>query len=862
MPLSPGSRLGPYEILAPLGAGGMGEVYRAKDARLGREVAIKVLPASFSADADRLRRFEQEARAASALNHPNIITIHDIGSSDATSYIAMEFVDGTSLRELLASGPLTTKRMLDVGAQIGEGLAKAHSVGIVHRDLKPENVMVSKDGFVKILDFGLAKLFQAPTDQASGMPTVIQDTQPGTVMGTVGYMSPEQASGKPVDFRSDQFAFGSILYEMATGKRAFQRDTGAETLTAIIRDEPEPVAQINPKAPAPFRWIVERCLAKDPDERYVSTRDLARDLKSVREHISEAVVSGGTPSVEAPRRRGLSRVALGAALLAAGLLTGVLAARRLMKTEPPSFRQLTFRRGEIQSARFASDGQTVAYSAAWEGRPLEIFFHRLESPESRPADVPAGLLAVSMSGEMAISLNRHPVSTSPYARTGRLARVGIGGGAAPRDILEDVQCADWSPDGQSLAIVRDVGGRNRLEYPVGKTLYETAGWISHPRVSRRGDMIAFCDHSRFGDDSGSVAVVDRAGKKRTISGRFSSLQGLAWAPGDEEIWFTAAETGANRGLHAVTRSGHHRLLARVTGSLTLQDVAQNGRVLATNDDARRAIVGLAPGESRLRELSWLDYSGPRDLSADGTMLLLDETGEGGGEGYSVYLRKTDGSPATRLGPGLARRLSPDGKWALAVLSPTSDPEIVIYPTSVGEPRRLPGDGLTVGAAEWCCDGKSILMTASEPGHGTRVYLRGLEGGKARALTPEGYRVVNRGTSPDGRSIVVIGPDQGFSIYPVGGGEPVPVPGVPADYRFTGWSSDGKFLFVHRTTEMPPKIYRLDPSSGKKELWKELLPTEGTTQGALGDVILSQDGQSYVYSIRWIHSDLYLVDGVK
>src|SRR5215472_1288762 len=318
MTLVAGSRLGPYEILSAIGAGGMGEVYRARDPRLGREVAIKVLPASFSQDADRLKRFEQEARSASALNHPNIVTIHEIGSVNGTSYMAMELIEGASLRELLASGPLPAKRLLDVAVQIAEGLAKAHGAGIVHRDLKPENVMVTKDGFVKLLDFGLAKLFVAPEDRASGVATAIQqETTPGTVMGTVGYMSPEQASGRPVDFRSDQFAFGSILYEMATGQRAFQKGTGAQTLAAIIQDEPEPVAQINPRAPAPLRWIVERCLAKDPDERYVSTRDLARDLKSVREHLQEMTssASGGTAVVEPARRRSWA-----APLLIAGLV--------------------------------------------------------------------------------------------------------------------------------------------------------------------------------------------------------------------------------------------------------------------------------------------------------------------------------------------------------------------------------------------------------------------------------------------------------------------------------------------------------------------------------------------------------------
>ncbi|HEY1250437.1 MAG TPA: serine/threonine-protein kinase, partial [Thermoanaerobaculia bacterium] len=289
MTLAAGSKLGAYEILSPLGAGGMGEVYRARDARLSREVAIKVLPSATAADPDRRARFEQEARSASALNHPNILTIYDIGESGGTIYIAMELVEGRTLRELVASGdPMPTKKLLDVAVQISEGLAKAHASGIVHRDLKPENVMVSKDGFVKILDFGLAKLTEIAPQEASVLPTAVAaPTQPGTVMGTAGYMSPEQASGQPVDFRSDQFTLGAILYEMAAGQKAFQRKTGAETLVAIIREEPAPLSQAAPKAPAPVRWIVERCLAKDPEERYASTKDLARDLRNLRDHLTE-----------------------------------------------------------------------------------------------------------------------------------------------------------------------------------------------------------------------------------------------------------------------------------------------------------------------------------------------------------------------------------------------------------------------------------------------------------------------------------------------------------------------------------------------------------------------------------------------
>jgi Tol biopolymer transport system component len=836
----------------------MGEVYRAKDPRLGRDVAIKVLPATFSQDADRLRRFEQEARSASALNHPNIITIHEIGSADSISYIAMEFVDGQSLRELLASGALATKKMLDVAVQIGEGLAKAHSAGIVHRDLKPENVMVSKDGFVKLLDFGLAKLFTAPQEEVSGMPTMVhQETQPGTVMGTVGYMSPEQASGRPVDFRSDQFALGSILYETATGKRAFQRDTGAETLTAIIKDDPEPVAQLNPKAPAPFRWIVERCLAKDPEERYASTRDLARDLKSVREHMIEAISSGATPQVEAPlRRSAFPRIALGAALLAAGLAAGIGIGLRLSRSTSPSFRQLTFRRGQILSARFAPDGQTVVYSAAWEGKPMEIFVGRPESPESRPFGLSgAEILAVSKSGEMAVSLNRF--SAGGFRRTGTLAQLSVAGGAAPRDILEEIEWADWSPDGKSLAIVRTARGQMRLEYPIGKVLYETSGWISHPRVSPDGDLVAFIDHPVGGDDGGSVAAVDRSGKRRKLSEAFATAQGLAWSPAGD-VWFTAAEVGGNRALYSTTPSGKVRLRVRIAGNLTLQDVSREGRLLVTRDTNRTEMLALAPGETKERDLTWLDWSLPSGISPDGRLVLFSESGEGGGAGYSVYIRKTDGSPAVRLGEGSAQALSPDGKWALAIAHVASDPQLAAYPTGAGEPRLFPRDGLSVLSGVWLADGKQILFTASEPGHGPRLYLRDFAGGKPRALSPEGYLAIL--VSPDGKSAVVTGPDRKHYLYPISGGEPAAIPGIELTDGVDQYTSDSRFLYIHRR-EAPLKVYRLEVATGRKELWRTLMPSDAAGVSSLSPVP-TPSGEAYVYNYVRTLSDLYIVEGLK
>ena len=404
MTLAAGTRLGPFEILAPLGAGGMGEVYRARDSRLGRDVAVKVLSPEFAADADRRKRFEQEARSASALNHSNIVTIYDIGSDETTIYIAMELIDGKTLREVLHAGALSTKRLLDLAYQMADGLAKAHAAGIVHRDLKPENVMITKDGAVKILDFGLAKLLKPQPEETSNLPTA-QATQVGTVLGTIGYMSPEQASGKPLDFRSDQFALGSMFYEMATGKRAFQRGTTAETLTAIIREETEPVVQLNASVPAPFRWIVDRCLQKDPEERYASTRDLARDVRGIREHLSEASVSvsgevsGGRAAAPVARKRSLLRPLLAAVAILAALGAGMLLQKRLVKTLPPSYQQITFGSGTIRAARFAPDGQTIVYSAAWDGSPLKLFLKHPSSPDSLPLELPsANLLSISTSG--------------------------------------------------------------------------------------------------------------------------------------------------------------------------------------------------------------------------------------------------------------------------------------------------------------------------------------------------------------------------------------------------------------------------------------------------------------------------------
>jgi Tol biopolymer transport system component len=839
----------------------MGEVYRARDQRLHREVAIKVLPAEFALDTDRRARFEREARSASALSHPNILNVYDIGSFESNIYIAMELIEGVSLRETLASAPLPNRKLLDIGVQIAEALAAAHAAGIVHRDLKPENVMVSKLGYVKLLDFGLAKLTDAEAEELTNVPTAISATRPGLVLGTVGYMSPEQAAGRTVEFQSDQFSLGSILYEMATGKRAFHRDTSAETLTAIIREEPDPIVQFNPRTPAPLRWIVERCLSKDPHERYGSTRDLARDLASLRDHLSEASVTAQFQKWQPIPLWKRLPVILGAAALLAAIGAGsFFAGRKAGTTPPPSFRQLTFQRGEIHSARFGPDGQTVLYAAAWEGRPVEIFASRVDSPESRRFGLAgANVLGISRSGEMAISLDQTFVA--PFIRSGTLARIGMTGGGTPRELLESVQWADWSPDEAQLAVVRDVGDLNVLEYPIGTVLNRTDGWMSHPRVSPSGDLVAFLEHPARGDDGGSVAVVDRSGTKKTLSKPFSTAGGLDWSPDGKEIWFTAAETGGNRALHAVALSGEQRLLSRVTGNLTLQDVAPDGRVLISHDTLRSGILGMAPGEEKERDLSWLDWSGAADISADGTRMVFFESGEGGGPGYSSYLRKMDGSPPVRLGEGVVQALSPDGEWVISIVRAAQDRQAVLLPTGAGEPRPLPTKGLSVTSAAWFPDGKRILLTASEKGEGNRLFVTDSDGARPRAVSPVGYRAFPRTISADGKTVAVVGPDRKHFVYPLEGGEPSPIPGLAAEDRPVGWTADGRSLYVI-AAGLPARVFRVDPLTGRKELWKDLSPADAAGVYAIAPPRIVGDGRAYVYSYNRILSDLFLAEGVR
>jgi len=846
-----GRLVGHYRIVEKIGAGAMGDVYRARDERLQRDVALKVIRPASSDNPDHLRRFEHEARAAAALNHPNILAVYDVGFDSGSPYIVSELLKGKTLRQRMQEGPISLREASGYALQIAQGLTAAHDHLIVHRDLKPENLFITHDDRIKILDFGVAKRQVSPEDQEKiqNMPTV---TKHGTVIGTVAYMSPEQLRGKTVDHRSDIFSFGAILYEMLSESRAFHGETDVDTMTAVLREEPTTASLDEAAVPPAYQDVVKHCLEKDPENRFQSAKDLAFALQTI-----SGPSSGKGIRFPKPRTAKTLVLPWGIAAVLA-VATTFLAVTDKIIPPPPTYSRLTFEAGTIYSARFAPNGQSVVYSAAWDDKPVQLFSTVGNSNLSQPLQfADANLLSISRTNELALVL-RGTHNGQLETMNGMLADAPLAGGS-PREVLSDVRWADWDSNGK-LAVVHYVEAHCRIEYPIGNVLYQSGGWVSNIRFSPKGDSIAFMDHPALWDNRGTVRTVDLSGHVRTLTTEWGSESGLAWRPDGREIWFTAIEKGNTLNLKAVDLSGRLRTLLDLPMAIAIEDISSDGRVLISLNSKRLAMAYSTLGERDGVDLSWHDWNSAHDISFDGKFVLFEDASEAAGAGYAVAIRNVDGSLPVRLGEGSSGGLSPDGKWAISV-STSQAPQITLLPTGAGQPRTINVTDLAHiqnGWARFLPDGQHLAVIGDEAGHAPRCYQIELSG-RARPATPEGVRCGP--LSPDGRSIVGVSPDRSITLYSLDGGSSRFIPHLQNNFVAVQWSANGLFLFGYHLGEFPSKVYRVDIKGGAETVVQELKPGVPAGVVLVAPIVVSRDGRRFAYSYNQTLSSLYLVSGL-
>ncbi len=876
-----GCRLGPFEIVEPLGAGGMGEVYRARDTRLEREVAVKVLPADLASDPERLKRFEKEARSASSLNHPNIVTIYDIGSEGGVSYIAMELVKGEPLRALLGEGALPVRRLLQIGCQIAEGLAKAHAAGIVHRDLKPENVMVTEDGLVKILDFGLAKLTQpeGSGEEATAAPTVSGATEPGIVMGTVGYMSPEQALGHAVDFRSDQFSFGSILYEMATGRRAFQRGSAPQTLTAIIQEEPEPIATANPKAPAPVRWIVERCLAKEPRNRYASTEDLARELATLRDHLSEATSAVGVPA-EALRSSRQLRFGVLAAF-AAGLLVAALGvvvwrarhADELWKNPLAGarFSRLTDWEGSEVDAAISDDGKFVVFLADRDG-PFDVWVTQIGSGEFLnltkgrfPSLFLDEVRSVGFADDDSHVYVR--IEQSPWQSGEAWLFPTMGGTGRP--FLQGVE-PSWSPDrartlyhpaapGDPI-FVADRDGANAV-----KIYGDKPGIHNHyPTWSPDGKYVYFVHGIPTTFDMDIWRISSTGGAPERLTTHRSRVTYPTFLDARTLLYTATRPDGAGSGIFAMDldRRVSHLVSFGVEEYISVASDARGNRVVATIANPTRVLAAVPISERVVDESGVRRFPLPNVRAAApryGPDYLLYLAARGGADGLWKW---RDGSAVELWKPtggyvAAAPAISFDGRQICFAVRNAGQAQLYVMNSDGTNPHRI-AEGLDIrDAPSWSPDGKRIAVVANEGGEAQPLFLVPADGGPPeRIVDGVAYSPV---WSPDGR-FIAYAEGRGGRLWRLKGvtpdKRPVPLPELTLArngnrYRFM---PDGKSLIVMQGEIRSQNFWRLDLASNKLTQVTDLKPGIETRS-----FDISPDGKTILFDRYRENSDVVLID---
>ncbi len=846
----------------------MGEVWKAKDTRLDRFVAVKVLPEHLAKSPEALARFEREAKAVAALNHPNITGIFDIGKAEGTAYVAMELLEGESLRTRLEQGPLTPRKATELAIQMAQGLAAAHEKGVVHRDLKPDNLWITRDGRLKILDFGLAK--QLPVQglgSDSFVPTAAispgHRTEEGMILGTLGYMSPEQVRGEAVDARADLFSFGAVLFEMLTGKRVFARATASDTMAAILRDDPPDLEGQSKPIPLALRRIIDHCLEKAPERRFRDAHDVAFAL----ENLSS---SEGPAPITAPFAPQNRRATWAWALITGVALVGAGVAGWLTRGGSPAlptFRPLTHERGTLSAARFIPNTSEVIYSARWGTQPEQWYTRRLDQPGGQTVSGGQGpILSVTREGEV-LALSGAYLTHGQLS--GRLFSLPVVGGG-PRDWAESVWgCDQGERSGDMACILGSYGADIRIEWPLGHPVYHCLNTLRSPRI--RGDQLAVFQEKQGNVEEGVLLLVDRTGQVRELS-TLKGFTGLAWGPRADEIWVSTYHRGESRIL-ALDLAGRSRMLLHHAGRLEIQDVDGRGRVLAALHTYQRHTFAHTESEVLDRDLSWLDAQATMGMTSDARTVLLANLGEWSTTEGALYLRPLSGGPAQRLGLSGSSQptLSPNGMW---VGSFTRDPEfsMVVTPTGQGVARKFPMPDMKDGdiSANVYNDGRSVFVWGSLHRGPFAGFSLDLTTGVLRKVTRDGLSpfLFESPCSPDGRWLALIdgskmesGANPIVIIHPDGTGERIYNWLKPGE-AISGWGADSASLLVWNRNHLPAVVERLDLATGRRSHMAQITPPDPAGVPGIQGVFLSPTGTRYAYNFVRKLSQLYTIEGLK